>query len=216
MNSGAKWKNQSLTQRFFRHSFNNLCHLQISSNRKNKGEKRMFMDLIAKRRSIRRFTDEKVETEKIEWLKEAALRAPSSRGVNPWEFIFITDRNLLENLSGAKPHGSTFLKDAQLGIVVCADAAKSDVWVEDASIATIFIQLAATSLELGSCWIQIRDRMHDGTQTAEAYIADQLNIPAHLKIESMIAIGYPAESKAPHSKKELRNEKVHLNQYGKR
>ena len=176
----------------------------------------MFMDLIAKRRSIRRFTADKIETEKIELLKEAALRPPSSRGVNPWEFVFITDRNLLEKLSGAKPHGSSFLKDAQLGVVVCADPGKSDVWVEDASIAATFIQLAATSLELGSCWIQVRDRMHDETQTAEVFIADVLNIPSNLKVEAMIAIGYPAESKAPHSKEELQNEKVHLNQYGKR
>ena len=174
----------------------------------------MLMDLITKRRSIRRFTADKVEEEKVELLKEAALRAPSSRGINPWEFIFITDRNLLVNLSAAKPHGSTFLKDAALGVVVCADPQKSDVWVEDASIVTIFVELAAASLELGSCWIQIRERMHDETQTAEAYIAHQLNIPSHLKVESMIAIGYPAESKPPHSKEELQNEKVYLNQYG--
>ena len=176
----------------------------------------MFMNLIANRRSIRRFTADKIETEKIELLKEAALRPPSSRGVNPWEFIFITDRNLLEKLSGAKPHGSSFLREAQLGIVVCADPEKSDVWVEDASIAAIFIQLAATYLELGSCWIQIRDRMHDETQTAEVFIADVLNIPSNLKVEAMVAIGYPAESKTPHSKEELLHEKVHLNQYGKR
>jgi nitroreductase len=174
----------------------------------------MFMDLITKRRSIRRFTANKVEEEKVELLREAALRAPSSRGVNPWEFIFITDRDLLAKLSAAKPHGSTFLKDAPLGVVVCANPEKSDVWVEDASIATIFIELAATSLELGSCWIQIRERMHDETQTAEAYIAQLLNIPSHLKVESMIAIGYPAESKPPHSKEELQTEKVYLNQYG--
>jgi nitroreductase len=173
----------------------------------------MFMDLITNRRSIRRFKTDKLETGKIEILKEAALRAPSSRGSNPWEFIFVTDRNLLEKLSGAKPHGSTFLRDAQVGIVVCADPEKSDVWVEDASIATIFIQLAATSLELGSCWIQIRDRMHDETRTAEAYIADLLDIPSNLKVESMIAIGYPAESKSPHPKESLQNEKIHLNQY---
>jgi nitroreductase len=172
------------------------------------------MDLITNRRSIRRFTADKVEAEKTELLKEAALRAPSSRGVNPWEFIFITDRNLLANLSAAKPHGSTFLKDAPLGAVVCADPQKSDVWVEDASIATIFIQLAAASLDLGSCWIQIRERMHDDNQTAEAYIANLLDIPSHLKVESMIAIGYPAERKPPHTKEELQNEKVYLNQYG--
>ena len=176
----------------------------------------MFMDLITKRRSIRRFTADKVDAQKVELLKEAALRAPSSRGVNPWEFIFITDRDLLAKLSAAKPHGSTFLKDAPLGVVVCADPQKSDVWVEDASIATIFIELAATSLELGSCWIQIRERMHNETQTAETYIAHLLKIPSDLKVESMIAIGYPAESKPPHSKEELQKEKVYLNQYGEK
>ena len=173
----------------------------------------MFMELITKRRSIRRFTADKIEAQKIELLKEAALRAPSSRGVNPWEFIFITDRSLLAKLSTAKPHGSTFLKDAALGVVVCANPQKSDVWVEDSSIATIFIELAAASLDLGSCWIQIRERMHDEAQTAEAYIAQLLNIPSHLKVESMIAIGYPAESKSPHPKEELQRGKVHLNQY---
>lgn len=180
-----------------------------------KGEKRMFIDLISNRRSIRRFKADEIETEKIELLKEAALRAPSSRGTNPWEFIFVSDPNLLEKLAKAKPHGSTFLKEAKVGVVVCADPEKSDVWVEDTSIATIFIQLAAESLGLGSCWIQIRDRMHAETKSAEAYIAETLAIPSHLKVEAMIAIGYPAESKSPHQKEELQHKKVHLNQYGK-
>ena len=175
----------------------------------------MFLELIQKRRSIRRFTADKVEADKIELLKEAALRAPSSRGFNPWEFIVITDPELLAKLSRAKPHGSSFLKNAKFGIVVCADPDKSDVWVEDASIATIFIQLAAESLGLGSCWIQIRKRMHDEKKTAEAYIAELLDIPSNLKVESMIAIGYPAEKKPSHSKNELQDEKIYLNQYGK-
>lgn len=176
----------------------------------------MLQDLIAKRRSIRRFKADTVEAEKIEQLQVAALRAPSSRGGNPWEFVFVTDRNLLEELSEAKPHGSTFLKDAQLGVVVCADSTKSDVWVEDASIAAIFIQLAAQDLGLGSCWIQIRQRMHDQTESAGSYIAELLNIPSNLQVESMIAVGYPAESKPPHPKEELQNEKIHLNRYAKR
>jgi nitroreductase len=174
----------------------------------------MFLDLIAKRRSIRRYTDNEIESDKIELLKEAALRSPSSRGVNPWQFVFVTDRALLEKLAKAKPHGSTFLKDAQLGIVVCANPEKSDVWVEDASIAAIFIHLAATSLELGSCWIQIRDRMHDENQSAGAYIAELLNIPSNLEIGSVVAIGHPDESKPPHTKENLQYEKIHLNQFG--
>ena len=173
----------------------------------------MFMDLITKRRSIRRYTDNEIESDKIELLKEAALRSPSSRGVNPWQFVFVTDRALLEKLAKAKPHGSSFLKDARLGVVVCADPEKSDVWVEDASIAAIFIQLAATSLELGSFWIQIRERMHDENQSAGAYIAELLNIPSNLEVGSVVAIGHPDESKSPHAKDNLQYEKIHLNHY---
>ena len=175
----------------------------------------MFMALIQKRRSIRKFLDKPIEAEKIDLLVEAALRSPSSRGLNPWEFIVVTDQDLLEKLGGTKEHGSAFLKKAPLGIVVCADSQQCDLWVEDASIAAIIIQLAAESLGLGSCWIQIRERMHDGTKSAEEYIADMLNIPAKMKVESIIAIGYPDEQKPPHGKEELLYEKVHNDIYGR-
>jgi nitroreductase len=175
----------------------------------------MFLSLVQKRRSIRRYKDKPVEPEKIDRLIEAVLRAPSSRGFNPWEFVVVTDRALLEKLSRAKPHGASFLKDASLGIVICADPEKCDVWIEDASIASIYIHLAAESMELGSCWIQIRKRMHNQTKTAEQYIRELLNIPENLNVESMIAIGYPAEKKSPHLKEDLQYKKVHYNGYGK-
>ncbi len=174
----------------------------------------MFLPLIQKRRSIRKYLEKPVESEKIDQLIEAALRSPSSRGFNPWEFIVVTDKDLLEKLSKAKPHGASFLKNAPLGIVVCADPEKCDVWVEDASIASIFIHLAAESMGLGSCWIQIRKRMHDKTKTAHAYIRDLLNVPENLNVESIVAIGYPAEKKPPHRKEELQYKKVHYGLYG--
>lgn len=174
----------------------------------------MFLSLIQKRRSIRKYLEKPVEAEKIDALVEAALRSPSSRGFNPWEFVVVTDKTLLEKLSKAKPHGASFLKNAPLGIVVCADPEKCDVWVEDASIASIFIHLAAESMGLGSCWIQIRKRMHDQTTTAQAYIRDLLNIPENLNVESIVAIGYPGEKKPPHLKEELQYRKVHYDFYG--
>src|SRR4030042_1604382 len=109
----------------------------------------MVISLIQKRRSIRRFLPKPVDAGKIDLLIEAALRSPSSRGLNPWEFIVVTDKDLLEKLSRSKQHGSAFLQNAPLGIVVCADPEKCDVWIEDASIASIFIHLAAASLGLG-------------------------------------------------------------------
>jgi nitroreductase len=176
----------------------------------------MVMSVIRKRRSIRKFKPSPVEPEKVDMLVEAALRAPSSRGLQPWEFVVVTDKDLLDKLSRAKTHGSAFLRNAPLAVVVCADPDKSDVWVEDCSIAAILMQLAAESLELGSCWIQIRERMHDDTRSAEGYIAELLRIPKKLKVESVIAIGYPAETKPPHKREELPFDKVYLDLYENR
>lgn len=175
----------------------------------------MFIPLIQKRRSIRNFSDKPVEPEKIEQLVEAALRSPSSRGFNPWSFIVVTDPAMLETLSKAKLHGSAFLKNAPLGIVVCADPEKSDVWIEDASIATIFIHLAAASIGLGSCWIQIRERMHSDSRTSQAYIEEVLGLPSNIKVLAMIGVGYPAEEKPPHRIDKTAYEKVFLNRYNK-
>jgi len=175
----------------------------------------MVLSVIQKRRSIRKFLDKPIEIEKIDLLIEAALRAPSSRDLNPWEFVVVTNRELLEKLSKAKQHGSAFLKNAPLGIVVCADPEQCDVWIEDASIASIFIHLASESLGLGSCWIQIRERMHDGKKSAQEYIAETLNIPAKMRVESIIAVGYSAEQLPPHTKEELLFEKVHRDTYGR-
>jgi len=104
-----------------------------------------MLDILRSRRSIRRYKDREIEKEKIELLKEAALRSPSSRGINPWRFIFITDKALLEGLSRAKESGSSFLKGAALGVVVTAVREESDVWVEDCSIASIILQLVGSS-----------------------------------------------------------------------
>lgn len=174
----------------------------------------MFFPLIERRRSIRKYQRKPVGPEKVEMLIEAALRAPSSMGTNPWEFIIVTDQPVLEKLSKAKPHGATFLKNAPMAIVVCADPDKSSVWIEDASIAAIFIHLAAESLDLGSCWIQIRDRMYSETRPAEDYISEILDIPKNLKVEAVIAIGHPDEKKAPRSRESLQYEKVFYGTYG--
>jgi nitroreductase len=174
----------------------------------------MFMPLLEKRRSIRQFSDRPIEKEKIDLLIEAALRAPSSRGFTPWQFVVVSDRELLKRLAQAKEHGSAFLKNAALGIVVCADSDKSDVWVEDASIATILIQLAAESLGIGSCWIQIRGRAHSPTRTAQEHVAELLHLPPGLMVEAIVAAGYPAEFKAPHPKEGLLWRQVHANLFG--
>jgi len=172
-----------------------------------------MIELLRNRRSIRKYKDKSIEPEKIELLKEAVLRSPSSRNFDPWEFIFVDDREILKRLAQCKPHGARFLENAALGVVVCADQQKSDVWIEDCSIASILLQMTAQSIGLGSCWIQIRKRAYDDTTTSEDYIKDLLKIPGNMKVESIISIGYPAEKREPVSKEELKYEKIRLNNY---
>ena len=84
------------------------------------------------------------------------LLAPSSRSRRPWEFIVVTDKETLRELSFAGRE-QQLLAEAPLGIVIIADKEACDVWVEDCSITAILAQLTAHSMGLGSCWIQIRE-----------------------------------------------------------
>jgi len=176
----------------------------------------MFIDLLRSRRSIRKYRDKPVEREKIDLLIEAALRAPSSRGFNPWEFVVVDDPEILVALSRAKPHGASFLAKAPLAIVVCGDPEKSDVWVEDVSIAAIILHLAATDLGLGSCWIQLRKRNYDERTTAGQHAAHLLGLPNGLEVSAILAMGYPDQKPPPHPESALQREKVSFNRHGRK
>lgn len=108
-----------------------------------------FSDLITKRRSMRKFTEEELTQEEVVSLLKAALMSPTSKRTNCWQFIAVDDKETLAKLSICKESGSAFIKDAALAIVVLANPLVSDVWIEDASIASIMIQLQAEDLGLG-------------------------------------------------------------------
>lgn len=176
----------------------------------------MLIDLLRARRSIRRFTEQPVEQEKINLLLEAALRSPSSKGNNPWEFIVVTDRECLDKLAVAKAHGAGFLQGAPLAIVICADPAKSDVWVEDAAIATTLVHLQATDLGLGSCWVQIRLRQREDGTSSQTFLADLLGLPDGLMVLAIVGIGYPAAPKSGHPASSLCCNQVSYQRFGRR
>jgi len=173
-----------------------------------------MIELLRARRSIREYTGRPVEPEKVAVLKEAVLRSPSSRNIDPWEFVFVDDRTLLARLARCKPHGADFLEQAALGIVGCADGRASDVWVEDCSIAAILAQMTAQSLGLGSCWIQVRNRRFDDATTSEQYIRRLLGLPEHVKVECIVSIGHPAEKREPVPAEELKVSKIRMNSEG--
>lgn len=137
----------------------------------------MLYDLLISRRSIRRYQNREVEQEKIDILLKSALLSPSSRSIRPWQFIAVTDKQILKQLSLCREHGPGFLAEAPFAVVVIADRLVSDVWIEDSSIASAFLQLSAQDLGLGSCWIQVRERFHTERETAEEFIRQVLEIP---------------------------------------
>jgi nitroreductase len=120
---------------------------------------------------------------------------------------------MLSKLSLAKQHGSEFIENAPLAIIVCADSTKSDVWVEDCSIATIILQLTAQSEGLGSCWAQIRNRQHDYEKTSESYIQELFGLSEHIKVECILGIGHPAELKNPVPEDTLQRNKIRKNSW---
>ena len=174
----------------------------------------MLRDLLAKRRSIRQFQEKLVEQEKIDQLIEIALRAPSSMSRNPWQFIVVTDRAKIEELSRAKAHGASFMKNAPLAIVVAADPEKCDVWIEDCSIATFLIHLGAEDLGLGSCWVQIRERQDSAGCCSERRVSEIVGLPENMHVLAMVAIGYGVEKKSGHPTESLPFTQVHFEHYG--
>ena len=117
-----------------------------------------FSELIKARRSMRKFTEEELTQEQVVTLMKAALMAPTSKRSNAWQFIVVDEKDKLKELSYCKEQASQFIADAALAVVVVADPLASDVWIEDASIASIYLQLQAEDMGLGSCWVQVRER----------------------------------------------------------
>lgn len=172
-----------------------------------------MIDILRNRRSIRKYTRQPIEEHKMDILKEAVLRSPSSKNINPWEFIFVTEPEIIHKLKECKSHGVVPLSTAPLAVVICADETKNDVWIEDCSIASILLQLTAQSLGLGSCWVQIRNRQHSDTISAEKYIQQLLGIPQHFRVLSIVTIGYPAALREGKPFEELQFEKIKINQF---
>ena len=172
-----------------------------------------FYELVKNRRSIRKYEDRPIEQEKIDSILRSALMSPASKRTNGWEFIVVDDRELLQKMSTCRELGSKFVADAPIAIVVCASPEKSDVWFEDASIAALIIQLAAQDLGLGSCWVQVYNRMHTETETAGEYIRGLLNIPENLEVLNIVTLGYKNEERKPYDEEKLSYDKLHRNTF---
>ncbi|MBQ7453869.1 MAG: nitroreductase family protein [Selenomonadaceae bacterium] len=153
-----------------------------------------LIDLMRSRRSIRRYTDEKISDEQLKKILCAALLAPSGHAKYPCEFIVVRNRELLEKMSHCrKSNIAKMLSGAAAAIVVVADRDKSETIIEDSSVAMMNMELMAWSLGIGNCWIQIRSREAENDSPSENYLRGLLNLPENFACQAVLSLGVPVK-----------------------
>ena len=172
-----------------------------------------MLQTLLTRRSCRKFEERPVEAEKKEKLLQAAQLGPTGKNLRPWEFIVIEDPDTLNKLGDCRNPNQPFLPQTPLAIVVLGDTRKSDTWIEDGSIASVVMQLEAEKLGLGSCWVQIRARESNQGMGSEEFVRGLLGIPEYMGVLSIIAVGYPGETKPAHTLDEVDQGKIHWEKY---
>lgn len=170
-------------------------------------------ELIINRRSIRRYTDQKLSAEDVKLIVEAGLMAPTSKSARDWQFVLVDDTDKLEKLSQCKPLGANPIAKCALAIVIASDPTKSDPWIEDASVAASYMQLQAADLGIGSCWIQVRGRFTADNTPSEEYVQELLGMPDTLPVTCILTFGYPAEERKPQNTDKLLWENVHIDSW---
>jgi nitroreductase len=167
------------------------------------------MVALFSRRSIRKYTAGPITEGVLRELLEAAMSAPSAGNQQPWHFIIINDRKILDEIPSFHPH-SHMLREAPAAILVCGDLRlekHAGYWVQDCAAATENLLLAVHAKGMGAVWLGIfpREERVTGLRTL-------LSIPDHVIPFSLIPVGYPAESKSPRPDRYNVN-RVHHNQW---
>jgi nitroreductase len=166
------------------------------------------MEAILTRRSVRKYTDENISDELILELIEAAACAPSAGNQQPWQFIIIDDRKLIDKIPDFHPH-SKMLFDAQKTILVCGDLTlekNKGFWVQDCSSATENILIAARAKGLGSCWLGVyprEDRVNG--------FRKMFNLPKKVIPFSLISLGYTEVKQSKIDR--YKSERIHRNKW---
>lgn len=154
---------------------------------------------ILNRKSVRNYiTGKEIPEEDIETILKAGMAAPSARNVQPWKFMVIKDRKILNNLAERQPYGK-MLKGASIAIAIAGDMEKAgehkDFWIQDLAAATENILLMVEALGLGAVWIGVYPKEERIQITQE-----ELNLPKNLTPFNIISIGYPEKDEQPKDK----------------
>jgi nitroreductase len=152
------------------------------------------MSVIFRRRSIRRYADRPVPGELVEKVLKAGMAAPSAGNGQPWQFVVLDDRAVLNRVTEILTY-SQMLKEAGAAIVVCGDLTQEKApgfWVQDCAAATQNMLLMATDLGLGSVWLGV----YPAEERVNA-LKQLLQLPEPVIPLSIVSLGYPAEAKEP-------------------
>lgn len=169
-----------------------------------------LIDLMLNRRSVRKFKDENISKENLDKILQAALLAPTSRNRKPCNFLIVENKETLKKLSKAKDTGAEMLADCNKAIVVIGNELISDTWIEDSSIALIYMHLMATNLNIGSCWVQIHLRKNESGEDSEQVVKDITGIDDYYRVVGILALGIPDGEVKPHTLDEIDKSKIHF------
>jgi nitroreductase len=167
-----------------------------------------IFEAIYNRRSIRKFEQKPVEEEKIHEILKSAMYAPTARNTQSWQFIVITNRELLDGIRHVHPYAA-MLAETPLAILVCGDKTcdpNEGYLNTNCSAATQNLLLASYALGLGSVWLGVYPR-----EERIKGLVNVLKLPGHILPISLIALGYPAEKKEKPER--FSSEKIHFNKW---
>jgi nitroreductase len=160
------------------------------------------------RRSVRQFTGETVSEEDVDTMLRAAMQAPSASNGQPWHFVVIQDRTLLNRIAAVHPYAG-MCKEAPLALLVCARKADSnspDYWMLDCSTATQNLLLAAHASGLGAVWVSV----YPNPDRAAA-LASVCSLPQDVHPVALVPIGHPRER--PAAEVRFKPERIHRDRW---
>jgi len=169
-----------------------------------------LLDLIKRRRTVRKFADEDVTDDQLRSLLEAAVSAPTRYDTQPWHFVVLRDKPLQKRLAEAmRVHA--YIETAPVLLAVWGEPERTPTWLMDCSAAIENLLLAATALGLGGAWVGGPGSF--GWDAAEAFLRWEIAAPPEVRLVSLVALGVPVQVPPPHGDERWDPRRLHLRKW---